>query len=115
MKYDYSEFSDEAFRTTTTELRKIEFGPKNIPFALDQEDAYQKPGVTLIDRTLPESRQRPDHEVVYTVAANGKQLLLAAQSKIQEIHHAPYMLYILGVLALSPLAFILSRYMKGKR
>lgn len=72
----YERFSDHPVVTNTTELKLVEFGRKGIPLALD----YTEPGAIIEDRTIAEARGRPTHRVMYTVAANGKQLRQAAEN-----------------------------------
>ena len=103
--------SDEPVRTNTTELKLAEFGRKKTEFALSLKSDYKKRGTVVIDRTVAESRARPDHEVVYTVAANGTLLHESTRNVMNRVNY--FWLILLGILALPPIALLI-QHMKNR-
>jgi hypothetical protein len=75
-----SEFSDKPVLIVTNQLKLAAFDVKTFPFAIE----YHMPGALIADRTTPEARARPDHQVSYMVSAGAGDLRLAARRVLHE-------------------------------
>lgn len=75
-------FSDRPRTTMRYRLNDAQFHPPHdTPFTLE----YKIPGTLIRDRASPEARKKPNHEVTYTVAADGTLLEGAAAEALREI------------------------------
>lgn len=103
--FSFEEFSDKPILTITHQLDVINFGRKNIQFAL----VYKEPGTLIIDRTIPEARASTNHQAVFTVAAGGQLLRKAALGASREVDHRRFYFWLLivNILILVSIATVL--------
>jgi len=94
--YADDKFSDQPTLTATVSLNSIAFTRTNIQFSLD----YKQRGTLVTDRTSPESRTRPDHQITYTVAADGKLLRDSADVVAPQINRSKRIVWICIFLVL---------------
>jgi hypothetical protein len=70
-RYFYAAFSSDPSLVITCTLNEVNFAlPKNAVFDV----AYNEPGAYFSDRSTPQARSNRQHQVNYTMAANGKSL-----------------------------------------
>jgi hypothetical protein len=105
--FGFERFASEPIWTQTTELTRVEFGPKQISFNLEREARYKRPGVIIVDRASPEARARPDGAVSYPLGANGQALRTSAQG-VMTLRRTMWFV-ILGLLVIPMFAFLVSR------
>jgi len=109
-----TQFSDQPSLILTADLKLVEFGSQHkVQFKLD----YKEPGTIIADRTTPEARQRPNHQLEYTVAADGSVLRGIALDVYRNTHRGHWYLFWLclnaGILG-TIVAVLLIRYKKKK-
>ena len=112
--YRLSEFFDEPIKVVTNRLVFIDFKRRDAPFSLASTPAYRAAGTIVLDRTVPEARSNLDHQVIYTIAADGEKLramALAASldSSMNIIHSLIMMCFFLLLLALPLTVFWIKR------
>jgi hypothetical protein len=76
--YKLDQFSDSPVMVITDELTSVQFAAQDFPVDLRKYPAYQNRGTIICDRSIPEAQTNFDHQVDYTVNADGKQLRIAA-------------------------------------
>jgi hypothetical protein len=82
-----TDFADEPRLTVTLDLNRIEFRPKKAgSFVLD----YRTPGTLIVDRSSPEARQAPSHQVLYTAPADGLSLRRMGEGVVQELNRTRF-------------------------
>lgn len=95
---NFDTFSDEPILKTTLSLTSIRFRPQaKIQFALDQRADYKRPGTVITDRSSPEARSKPLHQVSYTVAGDGVLLRGMAESVSKEMKRGRLMVWFIGI------------------
>ena len=104
----YKDFSDQPVVTNTFEVRHLDFSVHpDIPFSPD----YRTPGTMILDRTVVESRSRPDHQVGYTIGADGETLrgaALVAKGKMVSGKHLLLFSMVLVLCGLPPVVYLFS-------
>jgi hypothetical protein len=99
--FQLTQFSDHPISTLDYTLTDIQFAPQSVPFDLSTVDDYKHPGTIIQDRTVQEARNSPNHEVSYTVAADGTLLRMSA-NKVLKRHT---LLVFFVVLMVPPVIF----------
>jgi hypothetical protein len=97
--------------TYTIQLTLAEFGQQHdVAVALD----YKKPGTIVHDRTAVEARSRTNHELTYTVAADGATLLRGTQLARNETQggRSVWIWINVTILAVIATAFLVRRWIK---
>jgi hypothetical protein len=110
-----NEFSETPTRTSTIDLKSAEFGHKNIEFSRDGVDPYTNPGATIVDRTSSEARTNWDHQVSYSVAADGRLLRESALAVPYEASHGRYWIILLAALGIPPAVLFLHKLLRSRR
>jgi hypothetical protein len=106
------EFSEEPITTVTYTLKRFEFGvPANPTFALK----YTQPGTFVRDRTSEEARSSTNHEVSFTVSADGRLLREAASSVRNQIGGRGLGMQFVAVNILLIVGFIVALVYSAKR
>lgn len=73
------EYSDEPRGIDTVTLQNIDFHPaQDIDYDLSKNSTYRQAGVILVDCSTAEAREKPNHQVVFLIAADGTALRKAA-------------------------------------
>jgi hypothetical protein len=82
-----TDFSDEPRLTVSLDLNRIEFRPKKPCLSVLD---YKTPGTLIVDRSSPEARQAPNHQVLYTAPADGQSLRRMGEGVVQELNRTRF-------------------------
>jgi hypothetical protein len=99
-----TEVSETPICSITLRLHEVKFGHQDISFDLASAPTYREAGTQVSDRAVPEALTQPLHQVLYTVAANGKLLRVAVAGVMSR---SRFVVVFLVIIALPPIIFLL--------